>query len=360
MNKEELIEKLKCPICIDLLTEPISYKCGHNMCLCCHKKLLDDGRTPKCPQCRSEISRYDSYNKNIILSDMIRSVFPDEYNQLVISKKLEYDRGILIKWYDNSEQYKTITHKINMYFITNNYVDYNSLTNVLIDVSDFEVKYVICDMLNENKLAMCKEFLMKDNNIIDFIKEKGITLTKEEFVNIITKSTALEEVADSVTHLQSNPDTLHINLKSFKQKLYTSTDENKKIFHKLKKMKEGGTTTIIAQPIMTRPPTYISPSSTAVTSTAVTSTAITSTAITNTIVPTPSYRYTPAPPTTPSTRNPRSARTRSARTHSARTHSTRTGDPPGIRYFSETAYPLTTAELNFRNNIANGAFDDSE
>lgn len=64
-------EILSCPICLDLLTDPVTVPCGHNYCMDCIKVYWDsEGGKPGyvCPQCRRTFARRPKLLKNTTLA----------------------------------------------------------------------------------------------------------------------------------------------------------------------------------------------------------------------------------------------------------------------------------------------------
>ncbi|KAG9277405.1 E3 ubiquitin-protein ligase RNF135 [Astyanax mexicanus] len=77
---------LKCSICFELFTDPVTLSCGHNYCLNCIQRHLSRG-TRTCPQCRSKLPHTPNLKKNVALSnilDLQEAGGREMWNQVVI------------------------------------------------------------------------------------------------------------------------------------------------------------------------------------------------------------------------------------------------------------------------------------
>uniref|UniRef100_A0A3B1K191 Tripartite motif-containing protein 16-like n=1 Tax=Astyanax mexicanus TaxID=7994 RepID=A0A3B1K191_ASTMX len=71
------LDSLTCPICLDLLRDPVAIPCGHSFCLDCIKDCWhrDDQRgVYSCPQCRHTFTSKPVLNKNTMLAELAEAM----------------------------------------------------------------------------------------------------------------------------------------------------------------------------------------------------------------------------------------------------------------------------------------------
>jgi len=72
---------LTCPLCLNLISEPISLACGHSFCRVCLCHALQRSKK-KCPNCRA-VCHIDpsTHAANIMLANVARRTFPELYKE---------------------------------------------------------------------------------------------------------------------------------------------------------------------------------------------------------------------------------------------------------------------------------------
>ncbi|XP_018416415.1 PREDICTED: E3 ubiquitin-protein ligase TRIM11-like [Nanorana parkeri] len=84
MAAADLRDELDCSICLDIYTDPVNLRCGHNFCRACIGHVLDAQErcgVYSCPQCRQRFTSRPTLQRNINLrniAEVFRATQPDE------------------------------------------------------------------------------------------------------------------------------------------------------------------------------------------------------------------------------------------------------------------------------------------
>ncbi|XP_016333419.1 E3 ubiquitin-protein ligase TRIM39-like [Sinocyclocheilus anshuiensis] len=74
--------ELKCSICLDVFTDPVSTPCGHNFCKTCLNKCWDNSQTCSCPYCKETFKQRPDLKINTTLREIV-----DHYKKKSLEKK---------------------------------------------------------------------------------------------------------------------------------------------------------------------------------------------------------------------------------------------------------------------------------
>lgn len=100
-----------CPICLNLLIEPVKIECNHMFCYTCLDELMDNSNKEidfKCPMCRENLKKNFNLKIDKTLENQIKNLFAKEYelrSKMLMEYKKSMENIIKIKiLYGNSHE----------------------------------------------------------------------------------------------------------------------------------------------------------------------------------------------------------------------------------------------------------------
>ncbi|XP_040202875.1 E3 ubiquitin/ISG15 ligase TRIM25-like [Rana temporaria] len=84
MESANLRAELECSICLNIYTDPVMLRCGHNFCRVCIDRLLDtQGGSGgySCPECREKFQKRPALHRNITLRNIVENFLSAQPDQ---------------------------------------------------------------------------------------------------------------------------------------------------------------------------------------------------------------------------------------------------------------------------------------
>jgi len=104
---EKIMDDLVCPVCFELLYDPLTLTCGHSLCCPCLADWYLASRVKNCPECRQ--NWYGTPKVNIKLRDITEELYPDQAaarSQELQTHKMKMKMDTFYKFIQNDEKWE--------------------------------------------------------------------------------------------------------------------------------------------------------------------------------------------------------------------------------------------------------------
>lgn len=181
---------LNCPICTDVLIEPLTLLCGHSFCSECLKSCCKNKIVEKCPTCNSAFKlNIQMFSTNTFIKNMLMTMPGYEERSRDYEERKKHNK--LLEKYKISKLNKYICQLLIKSIDENKYIHIdNLLQNVksmfvksdkwnLLDNIDVGIKYKLKVMFDSGKIVIFKDIIMIHEYIVieNYIRKNINTLT---------------------------------------------------------------------------------------------------------------------------------------------------------------------------------------
>jgi len=90
-------EQFSCPVCLNLLNDPVAIPCGHSyckICITCCWDQEDEKGVYSCPQCRETFNSRPALNKNTLLAEVVEQLKKTKLQAAVSARPKDVESDI--------------------------------------------------------------------------------------------------------------------------------------------------------------------------------------------------------------------------------------------------------------------------
>jgi len=158
-NKDIYENVYKCPICLNLLYNPISIPCGHSFCQECFNTYMSYSQ--ECPVCKEKYFLTNTPRVNLVLKETIESKYPDIVKKIKASKEQnsEHKENSENSKLPETKKYKCCcVRKINTHLMPKENLTLrlnNSFANEIVEILQFAGRCVIISEIKNDEIYGC-------------------------------------------------------------------------------------------------------------------------------------------------------------------------------------------------------------
>ncbi|KAI5610073.1 tripartite motif-containing protein 16-like, partial [Silurus asotus] len=225
-----------CPICLDLLTDPVSVPCGHSFCKSCINRQWDGevrNRVYSCPLCKQHFSLRPILGRNIMLAEMVEKLKKTRVFKRTLAGPEDVECDVCIRHKQKAVKscLVCVASYCQVHFEMHNELNPENTHKVI--KSRYSLKDRICSVHKKPKDVFCskkEEFYCPECVESCYFGNKTITVTKKRKQGQIQIEHLQSDVLQRTQAAENSIKNLKKAVNTIKTSAKTTLDQTEKMF----------------------------------------------------------------------------------------------------------------------------------
>lgn len=184
LAKETIKADCVCPICHDILLNPVTPPCGHNLCDSCFKELKSKHNyNLKCPMCQRKIQD-KNLSVNLVMSDILKKFGGSSYVRRLEKDAIVKQHKLILNKYLRSSRYDLISSMLENYLEEHEIVDHADIIAHYSDYDATELDFILCNSFlgTYSDIIVHGNKLINKTKVVEYMKNNHMTTESEVII----------------------------------------------------------------------------------------------------------------------------------------------------------------------------------
>ena len=160
---------ISCPICLELIVEPVTLPCGHNLCKYCEENIPYDNAKKLCCVCRSYY--HVEPKMNIDLHNILMNVNKDEYTKRLVNIGHQRMMNVWGTKYFNERRFKMLLKRIIHLVDLNQKIEYENLVKKMVGFNEKEIIIALKHLDERDDIIIMDDDIISVINLDRYLKD---------------------------------------------------------------------------------------------------------------------------------------------------------------------------------------------
>lgn len=193
-NWTYLEEHCICTLCFDVLVDPVTLPCQHNVCIGCIPPLLEKNDEQRiCPKCRAFIKKNYQAAPNLLLSEMISHYGGEFYHSMVQDRHSRLEQERQLGTYYKSDRFNNVYQIVRGFLKEQSSFDFQDLLNQYKEYQEIEIIIVLHRLLKNNEFSIHDQKIIGYQFFPEYLLRIYQNITPETTVSLLVSYFGIQE-----------------------------------------------------------------------------------------------------------------------------------------------------------------------